>query len=221
MPKLFIDLDGPILDVSVKYCQVYSDLVCELGGVPLAIQDYWCRKRSRVPDSETLQASDVAGAELPRFRQLRKDRIETQDYWKFDRVWPEMLDLMATSPLRGKLVLVTLRNRPDALEEELAALGIRDWFEAVLSTNGDAAGPDRHSAKVEIVSRKFGNVNGGWFIGDTETDLRAGNALGLRRAAVTFGIREAALLEKENPEELFHHPSEMTRWLESLAHQTL
>ncbi len=218
---LLFDLDGPILDVSEKYYRVYFDLVCELGGEPLDKQDYWNRKRSRVPDSETLEASNIAGADVARFRQLRKDRIETRDYWKLDRVWPEMVDTMATSPLGGKLVLVTLRNRTDVLEEELAALGIRDWFKAVLATDGDADGPDRHSAKVGIVSRKFGNVSGGWFIGDTETDLRAGNALGLHRAAVTFGIRESALLEKEDPEKIFHHPSEMTRWLESLAHPTI
>ncbi len=216
---IFIDLDGPILDVSEKYYRVYVDLVNELRGIPLGKDDYWERKRSKMLDSEILYESRLSEADHSVFRLRREKRIETSAYWKYDQVWPELKELMPGSPLRGKLVLVTLRNSSDALAEELAALGIRDWFKIVLTAGGEADSTGRHNGKVRAVNRIFGELSEGWFIGDTETDLRAGSALGLKRGAVTFGIRSRYLIERESPDKVFLHPSELTSWLRTLSKQ--
>jgi phosphoglycolate phosphatase-like HAD superfamily hydrolase len=210
---IFFDLDGPILDVSEKYFRVYSDLVNELGGTPLDKEDYWERKRSKQKESQILSDSHLTVAKHSLYHQLRKERIETPDYWKFDRVWPELDEAMRSSRLRGQLVLVTLRNRTEALIEELGALKIRDWFETILSTDGDSTGPDRHTAKVRLVRSTFNDVSEKWFIGDTETDIRAGHALGMKCAAVSFGIRTPEILEKESPNIIFDHPSALASWL--------
>ncbi|MFM8328051.1 MAG: HAD family hydrolase [Pirellulaceae bacterium] len=65
---------------------------------------------------------------------------------------------------------------------------------------------------MHLVERTFGVPQSGWVIGDTETDLRAGKKLGLRQVAVAFGIRDAIILGKENPDLLFDQPSQLANW---------
>lgn len=210
----FFDLDGPILDVSEKYHRVYFDIVLLLGGSPLAKDVYWNLKRSRVPDHLILKQSALPSVTLSEFQARRRAIIETPPYAALDRVWPEILTSMPSLLVGQKVFLVTLRNDAQALREELISLQIAEWFDEILSAPGDAAGPDRHQVKVNLVLNKIGKPKTGWFIGDSETDLRAGRALGLRTAAVAFGIRRCELLAKEEPEKTFFSPKEMVGWLE-------
>jgi phosphoglycolate phosphatase-like HAD superfamily hydrolase len=212
-PYLYFDLDGPILDVSEKFHRIYSDLVTDLGGLPLPKDDYWSRKKSRQADGKILEDSRLSNSLEKEFRHRRASLIETENYWRFDHVWPEVRDAIAGSPHCGKLVLVTLRNNRPQLESQLKHLGIDRWFRKVLSESGDAAGPDRHDVKVLLVERTFGKPQSGWFVGDTETDLRAGKKLGLRQVAVAFGIRDAIILAKENPDLLLDQPSHLANWI--------
>jgi phosphoglycolate phosphatase-like HAD superfamily hydrolase len=211
-PHFYFDLDGPILDVSEKFHRIYSDLVTDFGGQPLTKEDYWSRKKSRQADSKILEDSRLPCSLEREYRHRRTSLIETENYWRFDQVWPEVRDAIAQSPHCGTLVLVTLRNNRPQLEAQLKHLGIDHWFRKVLSESGDAAGPDRHDVKVHLVERTFGVAQSGWFIGDTETDLRAGKKLGLRQVAVAFGIRDAIILGKENPDLLFDQPSQLANW---------
>lgn len=213
---LFFDLDGPILDVSKKYFTVYSQLVTELGGSPLESEEYWVRKQNRVTERRTLGDSHLKEEDFEAFRVRRKDLIETPAFWRHDIVWSEIFDAMKVSPWKGQLILVTLRNDREALLEELHHLGIADWFETILSTGGDAAGPDRHEAKVQLIKDHFpGQIPSGWFVGDTETDLRAGKALHLQTVAVTFGIRSEPLLRAEKPDHIVRTPGELAAWVNS------
>jgi len=196
-PYFYFDLDGPILDVSEKFHRIYSDLVTDFGGHPLPKEDYWSRKKSRQADSKILEDSRLSSSLEKEYRRRRTSLIETESYWRFDRVWPEVRDAIARSPHCGTLVLVTLRNNRRELEAQLKHLEIDHWFQKVLSESGDAAGPARHDVKV----------------GDTETDLRAGKKLGLRQVAVAFGIRDAIILAKENPDLLLDQPSQLANWI--------
>ena len=210
---IFFDLDGPILDVSGKYYRVYADIVGQLGGYPLPRAEYWSRKRAREPDVIILRDSGVAATCLAPFQARRRELIETRPYWLLDVVWPEVRAALVGLADRMAVVLVTLRNNPAELRAELAELGLASCFAGVLSASGDASGPDRHAAKVSLVRARYGTVAPGWFVGDTETDLRSGTALGLRRAAVTFGIRETEALRRENPDQIFNQPRELADWL--------
>jgi phosphoglycolate phosphatase-like HAD superfamily hydrolase len=214
---IFFDLDGPILDVSRKYYQVYKDIVLELGGNPLDFSTYWERKRKKLPDSETLDLSGLSQAKLEDFLVTRKHRIETPSYWQFDRVWKELLLFTTTSTLRGQVCLVTFRNDRVALMEELSSFGILDWFEEVITMPGDAASGDRSSVKADAVYQRYGEVERGVFIGDTETDIRAGKKLGLTTVAVTYGIRTSNYLQKEKPDFIFDLPSNFVLWLSKNA----
>ena len=212
---LFFDLDGPVLDVSTKYYQVYFDLVVERGGRPIPKAEYWAFKQRRVPDEMILRLSGITGWSED-YRRLRKTRIETQEYLRYDRVWPGVIKMLHDLRARYLLVLVTLRHSREGLLWELNTLGLSSLFHHVLST--DAPGRGRAEAKVALVRKALGAGRFcGWFIGDTETDIRAGQMLGLRTAAVAFGIRTAEPLMRLMPDVLLQSPQELVAW--ATAHE--
>lgn len=213
------DLDGPILDVSEKYFRVYYDLVTKIGGLPLTKSEYWSFKRNRVDDTQILTFSGIPESMLGEFREKRKALIETHHYSSLDTVWDEVRDYMSTSKLAGKIMLVTLRNSSSELNRQLQHIGISNWFSNILSSSGDASGPDRHFVKTNLIRGTVPEAFEGWFIGDTETDLRAGKALGLKTAAVSFGIRSPELLQNERPDRLFNHPRELCVFLAEIENE--
>lgn len=212
----FFDLDGPILDVSEKFYRVYADLVTERGGQPIPKDDYWEQKRRRIPDAVILRASGLEDW-TEEYRALRRARIETPEYLRCDRVWPGVPRLLAALRARGPVVLVTLRNSAEALVEELRAFGLYSLFERVLSAGLDEAGGEGADLKTALVRGAFGADDlTGWFVGDTETDVRAGQRLGLRTAAVTYGIRTEEHLSALKPDVLLHSPERLVQWAETL-----
>ena len=42
---VFVDLDGPILDVSPRYCQLHRELLTPLGFDGMDAERYWARPR--------------------------------------------------------------------------------------------------------------------------------------------------------------------------------
>ncbi|MBT3666093.1 MAG: HAD family hydrolase [Opitutae bacterium] len=215
--KLFSDLDGPILDVSTKYYQIYVDIVKELSGTPISKEAYWQNKRNKVPESTTLIASDLDPDDLSYYQKIRKEKIETNAYLTYDKVWPELLLYISNSPLRGKITLVTFRKNPRTLKKELCDLGISSWFKDVLSINGDVNHRDRHEGKVNLIRDHYKKDLNGFFIGDTETDIRAGKVLGLKSIAVTFGIRNADILMREEPDIILNSPAALVNWVKTYS----
>ena len=56
----------------------------------------------------------------------------------------------------------------------------------------------------------------GWFLGDTETDIKAGQMLGLKTAAVSFGIRTVEHIKLMEPDIIIESPSDLVIWLKNL-----
>jgi phosphoglycolate phosphatase-like HAD superfamily hydrolase len=212
MLDLFFDLDGPILDVSEKYYRVYADLVKEYGSQPIPKEDYWDYKRRRIPDDTILGLSGITGW-VEEYRQLRKSRIETLEYLACDRIWPGVLFMLQELASHTSLILVTLRNSSETLTWELHNLGLLRVFSQVLSTSGDNTGVERAQVKVQLVQNALGLKSfSGWFIGDTETDIRTGQLLGLQTAAVTYGIRTKEQLASVQPDVLLESPEHLIEW---------
>lgn len=223
-PKIFFDLDGPILDVSEKYYRVYHDIVTEWGGQPIPKSDYWDSKRQRLLDWVILQRSgllrgkteEADGEGVESYRRLRQARIETPAYLVYDKVWPGIIQMLQALASQTSVVLVTLRHSPEMLNWELNYLGLLPHFGLVLSTSGENA--VKGQVKASMVQEVFGlKPYFGWFIGDTETDIMAGKLLGLHTAAVTFGIRTAEQLRPHSPDILIDCPEQLIEWVGSDA----
>jgi len=207
---LALDLDGPVLDVKEKYCRCYADLVRELGGTPLEDADFWTRKRSGQEDRALLAASGIEDRRDD-YRRLFRERIESTHYLAFDTVWRAALQLLHTRMPSVLRLLVTLRHSREALDWQLERLHLESAFDLVLSAPAEA--DRRVETKVSLVREALGNGPlSGFFIGDTETDVAAGRALGLTTVAVGFGLRAPERLKAVDPDVLLETPGALERW---------
>ena len=211
---LFFDFDGPILNVTHRYYMAYRDALNSLGGETLDEPTYWQMKQRKVPVEDILAHTGVR-CDVSQYRRIRNTLIERDDYLLHDRIWEQLLPVYSKLFAEQPAVLVTLRSNREALAEQLTRLGIVDWFENILS--GPAKASERWKTKVGFVEFAFGKgtIDAGEdiFFGDTETDIRAGKALGAKTVAVSFGIRDRDLLASERPDFLFDSPAELAEFI--------
>ena len=209
-----IDLDGPILDVSERYYRVYSDTLNSIGLDPLAKEPYWRLKRNKVSEPEILAESGTVSADLiAEYLKTRDERIESAEYLIFDQTWPNISETLKTLRSRGALALVTMRKFKKLLDQQLNSLKLLDSFDSVLTAGPDEVANERGERKAQLVRGCYGNQEiSGWFVGDTETDIQSGRLLGLRTAAITFGIRNVEHLKAISPDVMLHSTVEFQNW---------
>lgn len=191
--SLVIDFDGVLNDVSARYLRVHRLLV---GDGALKLDEYWTLKRRRAPIAEVLAADGVDTRVEASYRAGWLAAIENAEYLDADRPIPGAVDALRRLAEGHRLVLASLRRRPDALADQLVGRGIRGLFAEVLV--GDPEG-GRRSKAAAIGASSLGR-EAAWIVGDTEVDLRAGRALGIRTAAVLTGIRDRSSLAAERPD---------------------
>ncbi|HEX7182473.1 MAG TPA: HAD family hydrolase [Thermoanaerobaculia bacterium] len=197
--RIFLDLDGPVLDVSERYHRLHCDVVLARGGRPLDREDYWQAKRDQVPEAEILARAGLSSADINSAAAQRLREVETPGYLRLDRPWPWTAAVLEELARFAPLVLVTLRRHPDRLARQLDDLGLERRFDQIVAGAGD----DTPEAKASLLRA------GGWdaaagsvFVGDTEVDVAGGRALGFHTIALRCGIRSPARLEVCEPDSL-------------------
>lgn len=205
---IFFDLDGPILDVSSKYYRLYSELVEKYGGKPLSKNDYWNHKRNKIKEKDILSMSNVSTDND--IDNIRKSIIETKKYLLYDKLSPYILKILSIIKSNYCLILVTLRHNRDTLLWELKHFGLDDKFDLILSTEATGLECEHYINKIHLIQKNI-DPNGlsGWFVGDTETDIRTGTLLQLNTIAVSYGIRDKQFLEPLSPTLLFDSPEQL------------
>ena len=196
---LFFDLDGPIIDVSLRYKILHRDLLERMGVTPMAPDFYWQRKCRRYTEAAILQ--EIGASELePLYSRLRLELIEEDDYLKHDCLWPWTIPVLTTLATWQPLALVTVRSNRDALERQLTRLDLRRFFRIVLS---EPAGDCVDKQKADMIRGYFVQeslpTRGHWIIGDTEADIGAGQLLGFTTVGICCGIRNKEFLSVMNP----------------------
>jgi beta-phosphoglucomutase-like phosphatase (HAD superfamily) len=91
--QVFFDFDGPILDCSVKYHNLYKRLLAEQGYEAIALYEYWQKKRDRWKDIE-IAALTASNDFLNRYQELRQQLIEDQETLKDDKMWPHVPEML-------------------------------------------------------------------------------------------------------------------------------
>ncbi len=211
---IFLDLDGPLLDVSPRYHRVHADLVLRRGGRPLAPEAYWQAKRDRVAEQQILEGAGLSPQRAAEAAAARLRCIESRRYLRFDRPWPWTVPTLATLAQKAPLLLVTLRRRGDLLAWQLRELDLLRHVGRVVAGPGDGT----VEAKARLV-REAGIAPppGSLIVGDTEIDVASGRALGLRTVAVRSGIRSDAQLARWEPDLLLDDLSQLPGHLAALG----
>jgi len=206
---IFFDLDGTLLDIRQRFHTLHTDCLTELHGKPLSLEQYWQLKQAKTSEADILKVNRNEDL-LTAYEAKRKELIEAVDYLQLDDYWDGMTYYLNNLGKKFNLAIVTLRNDPAALMWQVEHLGLNDFFPAILFPEPGDQSPVRHETKVAMVRRHFSDRTlSGWFIGDTEVDILAGKALGLKTCAVTFGLRNAEVMSALQPDFLAQSTEEL------------
>lgn len=208
---LFLDLDGPILDVRQRYYAVHRALLGEEPAARLDLETFWHLKRSRASHAVVLERCGVDPAAVGAYSKGWKERIESAEFLPLDQVFEGVDGLLRNWMTHHALVVVTLRQRPELVRGQLLALGILGCFRDVLTADPTAG--HGWEAKARLIREHPLYEPSACVIGDTEMDIRAGKLTGLRTAGVLSGIRSRELLAAEKPDVILEGLPDAARWI--------
>ncbi len=196
--KLFCDLDGTLLDVSVRHYKIYVEVTTDFGGKPLDKKAYWDLKRSKAKWPEILPASGLKAEVVDKYLDKFRDKIESPEYLKLDQPFPGVIEVIEELAGMYQCYLVSLRRNANSLRAELEWLGLAPYFTQVLMGHSESDGVD---VKVPLIRSVLG-TDIGVIIGDTEADILTGKKLGLTTIAVASGLRTRELLVELQPDHI-------------------
>jgi len=123
--------------------------------------------------------------------------------------------LARLTPLRaaGLRTAVATTKKTDTARRVVAGLGLADYFDAVLGTDGipHKPAPDLLFLAARTVARP---PEEGLMIGDTDRDLHAGRAAGMKTCAVGWGVLGHEGLRPHGPDYLISRFEELLTILE-------
>jgi phosphoglycolate phosphatase len=204
-PVIFFDLDGTLIDVSIRHYQVYSELVEKYAGKTLPKDRYWSEKRLKTKWPALLSQSLIAEDRASQFMQDFIALIEQPDKLRVDPLFPGSLATLKLLSTKYRLYLVSLRRNEQALLDQVADLGLEEFFYKVLTGHSETTGEDVKSELIKSLAVPGRDI----IVGDTEADILTGKLLGLKTVALTSGIRDEDFLRVLKPDFLLRHVNEV------------
>jgi phosphoglycolate phosphatase-like HAD superfamily hydrolase len=194
---LVFDLDGTLLDVSLRHHIVYSAVCASFAADALDRATYWRLKRLRAGWPQILAASGLAPDRFDAFEAQFNAQIELPESLGYDVVFPAAIPLLTKVAAHHVCVLVAMRASAPTLRAELGVLSLRPFFEATETAAG--AGDPAFKVRAGLIRKMVPDGTPAIVIGDTEADVMAASALGYPSIAVCSGFREREILEQQEP----------------------
>ena len=217
MIRLFTDFDGPIMDVSERYYQVYLRCL-EVTRQPhqmvnvLTKSEFWRLKRAQVPEKEIGRRSGLDGDQSQAFAQLRKETVHTAPYLAYDNPVPGAIAALERVQRLGFDLAVMTMRREQELSEAFERCNLGRSFRGdrryCLSNTYQKTVDVKD--KPLLMRRALSELPPAqcWMVGDTEADIVAAKTHGLPVIAVTSGIRDRQRLAQQSPDWIASNLSE-------------
>ena len=196
LDQIYIDMDGTIVDYHNRFYIIYSIACCKVGMKPLS-REKWLECRRNGTPTYTQEEHKLLD---PIFEEL----FESPDYLCFDNLIHGMDSVIHTLQKNYDIHIVSFRAKDKNLRDQLAGYGITN-FGTIIQGFSSGIVVDE---KASMIKRVILNPKG-WIIGDTNFEITAGQKLGLKTIAVTWGDKQRDTLEKYNPDFIVDKPKEI------------
>ena len=184
--SIAFDLDGTLIDVSLRDYKIYTDIVRSLNGMPMKYDMYWPLRKNKTDIFYILEQSGIFNdMETKYFLKKRKELMENSDYLKLDVLIPGVATSLEKLAKSYDIYIVTVRHNKENTIEQIHQLGL-DKYKLYIVNDG----------KGEYL-KKIPNLC--VVVGDTENDILPAKELGIQSVAVLSGIRNKTQLEVMNP----------------------
>jgi phosphoglycolate phosphatase-like HAD superfamily hydrolase len=209
MLRIITDFDGPIMDVSERYYQVYKFCLQKIKYPEQNVQelskvDFWNLKRDRVPEIKIAIASGLDLHQAEEFSRLRKQTVHTQPYFEYDTLALGAVDVLLKIQQSGIDLAVMTMRRVRELDFALQHCDLGKFFSENrrYCLGNDYVKTRDVEDKPLLMARALKDlppITNTWMVGDTEADIAAAKTHGINVIAVECGIRDRAQLEVYNP----------------------
>jgi phosphoglycolate phosphatase-like HAD superfamily hydrolase len=211
--RIFTDFDGPIMDVSERYYQVYLYCIKNIEQPEqivrtLSKSEFWELKRSQVPEKEIAKLSGFDNdKQAIAFAHLRRSTVHTHEYFQYDRLLENAIPALEKAQKAGyDLAVMTMRRRRE-LEPVLDQYNLRRFFQSdrIFCLDDDYVKTVDTQDKPKLMQQAqatLPQVQQQWMIGDTEADILAAQGHHIPAIGVLSGIRNQMQLEKYQPQKI-------------------
>lgn len=209
MLRLITDFDGPIMDVSERYYQVYQfclDCVREPDQPlqRLSKAEFWQFKRSRTPEKQIGILSGLGEEQSRIFAKLRGQTVHTSPYLHHDTPVDGAIAALEKAEREGLDLVVMTMRRTRELEEACRRCQVGHFFseERRYCLSNDYVKTGDVNDKPLLMERALAELPTAddiWMVGDTEADMVAAKKHGVKAIGVLSGIRDRPRLAVYEP----------------------
>ena len=156
-------------------------------------------------ESSIVQACQLYSAEYLRLAQSE------------ERLFDEALSLIKTlHKAQFKLAIATGKSQNGAFNST-NRLGLAPWFDSIHGILPGTPGKPDPAVLIRAIKALNADLQDCIMVGDTVFDLQLAKAVGVKTAAVSWGVHSVEKLEQLNPDFLAYSFSELQKWL--MSHQ--
>src|SRR3989344_5031223 len=195
---LFIDLDGPILDVSERIYRVYRDILKKKNKKYLSKKDYIRMKREKAPIEKILKKTSTEDISF-QFKKAWEKEVEKPYYLSLDKLSWKIKKALSWLKKNYNLILITHRRYPGRLFKQLKENSIWDFFEEILIIPAGSYRP-KWQLKYKYIKRYRDYDKKSIIIGDGETDILAGKKLKIKTVVIAGGMTSRKILKEHKPD---------------------
>ena len=189
--KLFLDFDGTLVSNKKRLYRFFRENIEPEFRNVLTINEFWNLKRLGINEIDWLNSQFSADLNLSLWNKKKLEEIEEWHYLSYDILFPASPGALDSLSTRFEIILVSRRSNADNFYKELDSFGLRKYFSDIILI------PHNGEPKSTWITNRYKNIQQNeLLVGDTEDDMRAGLALGLRTFFVLSGIRGPWMIQK-------------------------
>ena len=188
--KIYFDLDGTLIDSKKRQFLLFLELI---GDNLFNYEQYWNVKRNNISQKDLLKKYfNYKNVDIIKFKDSWNKKIEEINRLNIDEPFPGITELLEKLSYKKELFILTARQYPDRVHDQLDRFGWLHYFKEILVTS-------QRVSKASLVNKS--NLNKfDILVGDSIDDIAAGKELGLKTVAVTTGILSNQILAKYKPD---------------------
>ncbi len=222
--RLFTDFDGPLMDVSERYFQVY--LFClqqvRLSHQPVVFMnktEFWSAKRAQIPEWKIGWDSGLTlPGQAEEFAHLRSITVHTEPFFKYDRLHDFAIEALEQLHHHGfDVAIMTMRRRKElcpVLEEFNLSRFFPDDRIFCLPDDYRKTGDTKDKPKLmEKAIATLPIAEHQWIVGDTEADIIAGKRYRVKTIGILSGIRNEYQLSLHQPDSIKDNLIEAVKYI--------
>lgn len=199
---IIFDFDGTIANTVEEGIRLFNELAPKYG-FKLITKENTPLLRGKQP-FEGLKELNVPLYKLAFIVGKMKNGLKA--HIKSSPAYPEIGEVLPELKRRGYYIAMLSSNTEENIWHFLENHALAEYFDSI-NTATNIFGKSRHINK--LMNSLNLNPENVYYIGDEVRDIQAAHSSGVNSVAVTWGLNDRAILQKQNPTYVIDHPNEL------------